>query len=357
MMRAQASWVMVVAAALCGGGAGAAPEPAATAQRRAQMLEERADRIADPARRAELREAAVAARVAAAEGDLAGLQARAAAIKARLATQRRLLAAREAPVARLLATLTTLTRRPAVVALAQPGSVADLVHARAVTTAVMPVLRARSEELRRAVANGRALQASADAAEDRLRTARGRLVEAREQLAAVTGGDDERALAMEEAVRDTAERLSTIGGEQAVLADVMALALPAMPLASAGVATPAYRLPVRGRLVTGLGEISGNGVRARGLTLAVPAAAAIVAPAGGRVRFAGPFRSFGRIVIVDHGAGWTSLIAGLGSVAVESGASVKAGAPLGAAPKVDGARVTVELRRRGRPVDIAQLVG
>ncbi|MEH3104865.1 MAG: peptidoglycan DD-metalloendopeptidase family protein [Sphingomonas phyllosphaerae] len=356
-MRAWASWAVVIAVALCGGGAGAAPEPGATAQRRAQMLEERADRIADPARRAALREAAVAARVTAAEGDLASLQARAAVIRARLAAQRRVLAAREAPVARLLATLTTLTRRPAVVALAQPGSVADLVHAQAVTTAVMPVLRARSAELRRAVANGRALQASADAAERRLRTARARLVEAREQLAAVTGGDDERALAMEEAVRDTAERLRTIGGEQAVLADVMALTLPAMPPVAPGAANRAYRLPVRGRLVTGMGELSGNGVRARGLTLAVPAAATIVAPAGGRVRFAGPFRSFGRIVILDHGAGWTSLVAGLGAVAVESGARVAAGAPLGTAPRVDGARVTVELRRRGRPVDIAQIVG
>ncbi|MEH3120876.1 MAG: peptidoglycan DD-metalloendopeptidase family protein [Sphingomonas phyllosphaerae] len=356
-MRRRWSSAAVAALAVVGGAALAVAQPGADAKRRAQWLEDRADTIADPAQRARLREAAVAARVTAAEADLAALQAQAAMIDRRLATQRALLAAREAPVARLLATLTALARRPAVVTLVQPGSVADLVHARAVSAAILPVLRARSAALRRAVAHGRVMQASAATAQRRLRAARARLVEAREQLAAVTGGDDERALAMEEAVRDTAERLTTLGSEQAVLADVMALPLPAVPRGSPVARKPAYRLPVIGRLVTGMGEVSGNGVRARGLTLAVPAGAAIVAPAGGRVRFAGPFRSFGRIVIVDHGAGWTSLIAGLGNVAVESGASVAPGAPLGNAPKVDGARVTVELRRQGRPVDIAQLVG
>ncbi|WP_037489292.1 murein hydrolase activator EnvC family protein [Sphingomonas phyllosphaerae] len=356
-MSRRSSWTAVSLVGLCGVAALATAQPGVVAKRRAQSLEERADTIADPAQRAQLREAAVAARVSAAEADLAILQAQAAVIDRRLATQRALLAAREAPVARLLATLTALARRPAIATLAQPGSVADIVHAQAVSTAILPVLRARSAALRRAVAHGRVMQASAATAQRRLRAARARLVEAREQLAAVTGGDDDRALAMEEAVRDTAERLTTLGSEQAVLADLMALPLPPVPHEVPAAKGSAYRLPVTGRLVTGMGEVSGNGVRARGLTLAVPAAAAIVSPAGGRVRFAGPFRSFGRIVIVDHGAGWTSLIAGLGTVAVEAGASVAAGAPLGAAPKVDGARVTVELRRRGRPVDIAQLVG
>lgn len=356
-MARGAVWAVTLAMAL-GGGALAQSPPATTATRRAQALEERADRAADPARRAQLREAAVAARVAAAEADLVTLGRRAAVIDTRLATQRRALAAREAPVARLLAALTALARRPTAMTLAQPGSVADLVHVRAVLAATLPVLRARSAALRAEVARTRMMQASAADAERRLRAGRARLVEAREQLAAVTGGDDDRALAMEEAVRDTAERLATIGSEQAVLEDVMALSLPTpTPAPAPTAATAAYRLPVRGRLVTGMGEVSGNGVRARGLTFAVPASAPVVAPAGGRIRFAGRFRSFGRIVIVDHGAGWTSLLTGLGSVTPQAGASVAAGAPLGTAPPVDGARVTIELRRHGRPVDIPPLLG
>ena len=57
-----------------------------------------------------------------------------------------------------------------------------------------------------------------------------------------------------------------------------------------------------------------TGVRARGLTLATAPGAEIVAPTAGRVIYAGRFRRYGNIVIVDHGSGWTSLIAGLDAV-------------------------------------------
>lgn len=326
------------------------------ARARAISLERLADAIADPGERARRRETAVAARVAGAEADLALLRSRADAVARRLSVRRTALSAREAPTAEMLAALTSIARRPMASAIVQPGSVADLVHVRAVLDATLPTLRARSVMLRRQVADDRVLQASVAAAERQLRAGRARLVEAREQLAAITEGDDDRALAMEEAVRDTAERLATIGSEQAVLSDLLALPAPSASPPAASWA-PAYRLPVRGRLVTGLGEVSGNGVRARGLTFATAAGATVIAPAAGRVRYVGPFRSFGRIVIIDHGAGWTTLVTGLGSVAVRAASDVAAGAPLGRAPAIDGARITVELRRRGRAMDIAQLAG
>ncbi|KTT70982.1 hypothetical protein NS334_11180 [Sphingomonas endophytica] len=326
------------------------------ARARAISLERLADAIADPGERARRRETAVAARVAAAEADLALLRSHADAVARRLSVRRTALSTREAPTAEMLAALTSIARRPMASAIVQPGSVADLVHVRAVLDATLPTLRARSVMLRRQVADDRVLQASVGAAERQLRAGRARLVEAREQLAAITEGDDDRALAMEEAVRDTAERLATIGSEQSVLSDLLALPAPSASPPAASWA-PAYRLPVRGRLVTGLGEVSGNGVRARGLTFATAAGATVIAPAAGRVRYVGPFRSFGRIVIIDHGAGWTTLVTGLGSVAVRAASDVAAGAPLGRAPAIDGARITVELRRRGRAMDIAQLAG
>jgi septal ring factor EnvC (AmiA/AmiB activator) len=75
------------------------------------------------------------------------------------------------------------------------------------------------------------------------------------------------------------------------------------------------------------------------------------------VVFAGPFRSFGRVAILDHGDGWTTLIAGLGALAVRTDDEVGAGAAIGRAAGGEDPRVTVELRRRGRPVDIAALLG
>jgi septal ring factor EnvC (AmiA/AmiB activator) len=110
-------------------------------------------------------------------------------------------------------------------------------------------------------------------------------------------------------------------------------------------------------LITGLSEVSGNGIRSRGLTFSVRPGAPVVAPAGGVVRFARPFRHYGTIVIIDHGSTWSTLVTGLSAAAVSPGERVSAGAALGAAAVGDEPRVTVELRRGGRPVDITALLG
>ena len=119
---------------------------------------------------------------------------------------------------------------------------------------------------------------------------------------------------------------------------------------------PPYRLPVVGQLVTGLGEVNDSGVRARGLTLAVQPSAQAIAPTAGRVAFAGPYRDYGQILIIDHGGGWTTLITGLHRLSVRVGDDVRQGDPVGV---TDNRRsdIIVELRRNGRPVDIVPLIG
>ena len=118
----------------------------------------------------------------------------------------------------------------------------------------------------------------------------------------------------------------------------------------------AYRLPVIGDIVTGLGEISNSGYRSRGLTIAVDSGAQIVAPAAGRVAYAGTYRAYGNIIIIEHDAVWTSLITNLASTGVKVGDTLVQGAPLGRSG-ADDPTVTVELRRNGRPIDIAALIG
>ena len=119
-----------------------------------------------------------------------------------------------------------------------------------------------------------------------------------------------------------------------------------------------YRVPVTGRLVTGFGEVSSEaGVTSRGLTWAVPGGADIVAPAAGKIVFAGPFRDYGTIVVIDHGGGWSTALIGLGALSVTTGQRVGQGALLGAAPPGDDRQVTAELRRKGRPIDPVPLTG
>ncbi|SEN72352.1 Septal ring factor EnvC, activator of murein hydrolases AmiA and AmiB [Sphingomonas gellani] len=363
--------------------AGQGQAQVAATRRAAEAAAARADRLAraaaaesDAARRAAAEERALAGRVDAAEAALTAARARATAVEARLAWQRARLGRAQAPVARLLAALQGLARRPAVVTIAQPGSVDDMVHVRAVLGSALPVVRARTAGLRGELVTARALAAEARGAADDLRGARGRLEGERTRLARLEAAhreragalgrgamsESDRALALGERARDLVDRLDEEGTAAAMASDLAALPGPVMrPLPPGavvpGAAAGAYRLPVSGRLVTGMDEVSRNGVRSRGLTFAVAPGAMVVAPAGGMVRYAARFRDYWTIVIVDHGDGWSTLVTGLGEVRVRRGAVVAPGAPIGQAVRGDEPLVTVELRRRGRPMDITALLG
>src|SRR3546814_12761669 len=80
-------------------------------------------------------------------------------------------------------------------------------------------------------------------------------------------------------------------------------------------------------IVTGRGEVDESGVRSRGITIAARPGGQVVAPAPGRVGFAGDYRGSGTIVIIDHGGGWVSLLTGLVALPVDAGDTVAAGAP------------------------------
>ncbi|MEP7005794.1 MAG: peptidoglycan DD-metalloendopeptidase family protein, partial [Sphingomonas bacterium] len=337
----------------------------------------------DQALQARAQEAAVAAHIQQIEADIAAGQARIAIINRLLSAQRARLAVRQGPVTRLMAALQSLARRPAMISVVQPGSVDDLVHVRAVLSNTLPVIRARTADVRADLARTRQLQAGATAATKALAGSRTQLeeqrlsltrLEAEHRLRSRALGRDalfesDRAIALGEHARDIVDLMDQLGNQAATREELESLPGPlprpprpgevASPVdtISWSHSAPPYRLPVVGRVVTGLGELSDAGVRSRGLTIASAKEAQVVAPASGRIAYAGPFRGYGTIVIIDHGGGWTSLISGLGGVSARVGERVAQGAPIGAAGSGDDPRVTIELRRRDRAIDMTPLLG
>ncbi len=352
---------------------------AAAAQARAQALERQAGAERNAAAIAQAKERAMAARVVAAEAEVTAARARVDLVAGLLAQQQARLAAAQAPLAHLLAAMQSMAARPPVAAVVQPGSIADLAHVRAVFATVSPVIAARSAAVRTELAATRRVRAQSALAARALAATTTKLESERQALAKLEAShrgraealgqvavdESNRALALGEAARDIVDRMAERGEAHATASELVALAGPtARPLApgAMGPAIPpgTYRLPVQGKVAGGFGEISDSGVRARGITLATVPYAPVVAPAGGEVRYAGRFRGYGGIVIVHHGAGWTSLVTGLGGVAVRPGQRVAAGAVLGRAGQGRNGvepRVTVELRRNGRPMDIAAILG
>ncbi|HEX7875344.1 MAG TPA: peptidoglycan DD-metalloendopeptidase family protein [Sphingobium sp.] len=353
------------------------------ARERSERLERQAAVARDEADQARRRAAAMAARIQQAEAEILAAQARVAIIARMQRVQSARLAAKQEPVVRLTAALQMMARRPLALALVQPGTVSDAVHMRAVLGQVLPVIHQRTVGLRAELDRSRALRETAEQAAGALaqsqadlrqRQAALRTLETRKRLAerdyrSNAGLESDRALAMGERARDIVDlmdRLEAAGDLRDELAllpgPVLRPARPDLAVVSAparqrGVdGPPPYRLPIMGQLVTGMGEVSESGVRSRGLTIVTQAGALAVAPTAGRVVFAGPYRGYGQILIIDHGGGWTTLITGLLRLSAAVGDTVRQGEPLGNAGP-GRPSVTIELRRNGRPVDIVPLVG
>ncbi|MCW9001991.1 MAG: peptidoglycan DD-metalloendopeptidase family protein [Rhodospirillales bacterium] len=158
----------------------------------------------------------------------------------------------------------------------------------------------------------------------------------------------ERRAAAERTERDSAQKES---GERKVAA------LAAIPRPSGGKPISEARgklwMPVGGRIVTRYGEKNDTGLSEKGITISTRPNAQVVAPYDGRVAYAGPFRGYGQLLIIEHGEGYHSLIAGLTRIDTVVGQWLLAGEPVGIMEKKARSNPTlyVELRRNGQPIN------
>ncbi|MEQ9662108.1 MAG: peptidoglycan DD-metalloendopeptidase family protein [Parasphingopyxis sp.] len=352
------------------------------AQQRAAQFEREAQTAQSRAERAAANEAAVAAQVQAAEADLTAAETRIRLIEELRREQRARLASRQGSIIRLTAALQTMARRPPALALVQPGSVSDIVHLRSLFSTTLPIVRERTADLRAEVTRGANLRLDADRALAVLENRQANLENRREELAALASTtrseadrlvssalyESDRVIALGEDARDIRDLMAELDRQAEVRDDLIDLPGPRLRPARPGEASaprqdtarrtrerPPYRLPVMGEIVEGMGEVSDAGVRARGITLATQPRAQVIAPTTGRISYAGEFRDYGRIVIIDHSGGWTTLITGLATIDVGVGDVVRQGESIGRAG-TDRPEITIELRRGGEPVDISTLV-
>ncbi len=363
---------------------------AARESRRAELRAARLTRTAEAATEAAIRTAteaaALAARIQQAEADIEVARARYSLARAARTALTARLAEKQEPTARLAAALQTAARRPLALSALQPGSLREVVYVRAVLDSAVPQIRQRTAGLRAELDRGRALEVDAARALASLRESETALRTRRTELAALenqqrlasrnargaASREAERALALAEEARDLDGLVARLDAVAALRREVAALPGPVLRPANLAAALPSepapapapsasapppgdFQLPVDGRTLTGFGARRESGLASTGIELAPVAGAQIVAPARGRVAFAGPYRGFGRIVIIEHEGGWTSLVTGLARVDAAVGEAVIAGSPIGVAGG-GAAPVTFELRRDGKPINPLQFL-
>ncbi len=120
-------------------------------------------------------------------------------------------------------------------------------------------------------------------------------------------------------------------------------------------------MPAVGTVVLRYGQTTRAGLTHKGITLETQGGSTVIAPFAGYVVFAGEFRGYGQLLILDHGDGYHTLLAGMARIDGVPGLWVETGEPVGIMGQVGGQggsqggasrpQLYVEIRRGGQPVD------
>ena len=345
------------------------------------------------------RRAALDQRIAAGEQSMTGLSERQESVRLSLVSRRSVLA-------EVLAALQRIGRDPPPALLVSPEDALSSVRSAILLGAVVPEIRAETEALasdlkelaalRQAIAEERqslaaalaeneaeeqrlanlaaekiALQAESQRRFDRERaraealsvrsaelegviaTLAGEIVSLREEAEAARKAEEERQ-------RKLAERLERARAFAAVAVPDKNRIMPAYAFSKL---TGTLIRPVTGDTVRFFGAEDGTGHTLTGEVLATAKGATVYAPADGWVAYAGPFRSYGQVVILDAGEKHHVVLAGMEKIKVSAGQFVVSGEPLAtmgqtrfagsAALTLASERPTlyIEIRKDGQPVD------
>ncbi|MCC5984174.1 MAG: peptidoglycan DD-metalloendopeptidase family protein [Rhodobacteraceae bacterium] len=123
-------------------------------------------------------------------------------------------------------------------------------------------------------------------------------------------------------------------------------------------------LPVRGTVLRRAGEADPVGVTRPGMVLATTPGALVLAPWSATVRYAGPLRGYGNVIVLEPATDYLLVLGGLEIVYVQPGEVIADAMPVGTMPDVGTEAVRssvpggertqtlyIELRHAGEPVD------
>jgi len=109
--------------------------------------------------------------------------------------------------------------------------------------------------------------------------------------------------------------------------------------------------PARGTVIERYGESNDVGLNSKGVVIRARSGAQVIAPHEGVVVFAGPFRRYGQLLIIDHGEGYHTLLAGMTRIDASVGQQVLGGEPVAVMASTDKPDLYIELRRNGQPIN------
>jgi murein hydrolase activator len=304
------------------------------------------------------------------------------------------LKSRRSEIVEVLAALQRAGRRTPPALLVRPEDALQSLRAAMLLGSVVPELRVRATRLANDLGEMVALRKMISAQRDRLAADRDKLREDQARLAALieerqrqqAGAEKDmeaesaRAVAlarqvdnlqglitkMEQDVKSAAKAAVAASQPSGAVKGDLGAALknpnrssPAIAFASA---KGLFRLPVNGTKIRDFGGSDGSGGVEKGISLATRPGSQVTTPCDGWVVYAGPFRSYGQLLILNAGGGYHVLIAGMERISVNIGQFVLTGEPvatMGATSQVASILATnatrpvlyIEFRKDGTPID------
>lgn len=314
------------------------------------------------------------------EESLSELEARLAELDAAERARADALRRRHGQMTSILAALQRLAWHPTEALIAYPAPPADAVRSAILLRTALPHVERSARNLRDELAELAAVREDIARQRGEIVSTAEKLEAGQKRLQTMLARKAQLQQALDEKGQDSEKRLVRLSAEAATLRDLLArleqegrdraaqrpeIAAPSAAERPGGTppAKPAQAavrplgrselpLPARGKIVIQYGEPTEVGTTHKGITIETRNGAQVVAPHDGRIVFSGPYRGYGQLLIIEHGEGYHTLLAGMTRIDGMVGQVVLAGEPVGVM-RDDGDRPTLylELRRNGQPVN------
>ncbi len=266
------------------------------------------------------------------------------------------LAAKQDQLSELLAGLQRLEQNPPPALVVDPQDVLQALRGAMMFGAVVPEMRAQATSLKDKLNRLQAIQTETESAKKTLNDALLALntsqqdlktLQDQKKLFAITAAKDldaekqraetlaaqaknlKQLLATLETAKIEAEARKTAEAKAREEAEKLKLAALSRPAVAMSEQLGKLAYPVQGDILKRFGEDNGLGSPLEGVAIATSIGQTVISPVDGRVEFAGPFRSYGQLLILNAGEGYLVLCAGMKQISAEIGQSIKAGEPLG----------------------------
>ena len=342
---------------------------------RRQDLKNKAGRVASEGQKIAKQLVKMASRVQDLEEKITAIEENIFALTGEIANKKEEIRKQNLNMVHTLAALQRLSQRPPEYIIMRPAEAVETVRSASLLTATLPEIEKKTALMRAGLEELNTLKSKLAAEQttyrDNLETLQGERLglEALQREKRALYADYLRGVSQEEdrtkaLAREARDLRSLIEKLEQELRNAARQTLPTPPMppgTSFAGAKGVLPFPARGVIIQQFGAKIAAGT-AKGVNIKVRPGAQVIAPFDGRIIYAGEFRNYGNLLIIAHGEGYHSLLAGLGIINTRVGEWVLAGEPVGLMPETrlasaDGnatgasSWLYLEIRKDGEPIN------